>query len=56
MGTFVLVHGFACDHRDWRHQIDHLQKGHMVLSPGLRAHGPQLEVPAKVNKLLSALV
>jgi pimeloyl-ACP methyl ester carboxylesterase len=39
MTTFVLVHGFACDHTDWRHQIDHLKKSHTVYSPDLRGHG-----------------
>jgi len=37
--TFVLVHGFACDHTDWQHQIEHLAKRHKVLSPDLRGHG-----------------
>jgi len=37
--TFVLVHGFACDHTDWQHQIGHLSKRHAVLSPDLRGHG-----------------
>ena len=39
MRTFVLVHGFACDHTDWQHQIEHLVKRHKVLSPDLRGHG-----------------
>jgi pimeloyl-ACP methyl ester carboxylesterase len=39
MKTYVLVHGFACDHTDWQHQIEHLQKHHKVLSPDLRGHG-----------------
>ena len=39
MKTFVLVHGFACDHTDWQHQIEHLAKRHKVLSPDLRGHG-----------------
>ena len=39
MKTFVLVHGFACDHTDWQHQIEHLAKRHKVLNPDLRGHG-----------------
>jgi pimeloyl-ACP methyl ester carboxylesterase len=40
MSVFVLVHGFACDHTDWRFQADFLSgKGFAVLSPDLRGHG-----------------
>jgi len=36
---FVLVHGFACDHTDWRFQADHLSGNHRVFAPDLRGHG-----------------
>jgi pimeloyl-ACP methyl ester carboxylesterase len=35
----VFVHGFACDHTDWRAQIDFLSKAHEVAACDLRAHG-----------------
>ncbi|MDX1431210.1 MAG: alpha/beta hydrolase [Gammaproteobacteria bacterium] len=37
--ALVLVHGFACEHSDWRHQIDHFSAGHLVLALDLRGHG-----------------
>jgi pimeloyl-ACP methyl ester carboxylesterase len=40
MSAFVLVHGFACDHTDWRFQADFLRgKGFEVIAPDLRGHG-----------------
>lgn len=39
MSVFVLVHGFACDHTDWRFQVESLSRNHTVISPDLRAHG-----------------
>src|SRR5204863_9384316 len=40
MKTFVLVHGFACDHTDWRFQSAFLSdKGFKVSAPDLRGHG-----------------
>ena len=36
---FVFVHGFACAHADWRAQIDHFSKNHLVLACDLRGHG-----------------
>lgn len=40
MTTFVLVHGFACDHTDWNLQSDFLSgKGFKVIAPDLRGHG-----------------
>lgn len=39
MTTFVLVHGFACDHTDWRLQAEFLSGNHTVIAPDLRGHG-----------------
>lgn len=39
MSTYVLVHGFACDHSDWRLQAAHLSPRHRVIAPDLRGHG-----------------
>jgi pimeloyl-ACP methyl ester carboxylesterase len=40
VSAFVLVHGFACDHTDWRFQTEFLsEKGFAVISPDLRGHG-----------------
>lgn len=49
MSNFVLVHGFACDHTDWRHQIEHLSKNHSVLAPDLRGHGAAAGTPEEVS-------
>lgn len=49
MTTFVLVHGFACDHTDWKHQIEHLSKQHAVLAPDLRGHGTTAATPEEVS-------
>ena len=43
---FVLVHGFACDHTDWRLQAAHFSKDHRVLAPDLRGHGANSAAPA----------
>ncbi|MDH4191457.1 MAG: alpha/beta hydrolase [Betaproteobacteria bacterium] len=37
--ALVLVHGFACDHQDWRAQLDHFAPRHAVLACDLRGHG-----------------
>lgn len=39
MKPIVLVHGFACDHSDWRLQLEHFAKSHLVFAPDLRGHG-----------------
>ena len=40
MRPVVLVHGFACDHTDWRAQVDYLsRKGARTFAPDLRGHG-----------------
>ncbi|MGH8632299.1 MAG: alpha/beta fold hydrolase, partial [Burkholderiales bacterium] len=36
---FVLVHGFACAHQDWRLQTEHLSRRHRVVACDLRGHG-----------------
>src|SRR5918995_755522 len=35
----VFVHGFACDHSDWRFQLEALQGSHEVVACDLRGHG-----------------
>jgi pimeloyl-ACP methyl ester carboxylesterase len=35
----LFVHGFACSHEDWKHQLDHVQKSHEVVACDLRGHG-----------------
>jgi len=35
----VFVHGFACDHADWRFQTDFFSKTHEVAACDLRGHG-----------------
>jgi pimeloyl-ACP methyl ester carboxylesterase len=35
----VFVHGFACDHTDWRAQIEAFAPRHAVLACDLRGHG-----------------
>jgi len=37
--TLVFVHGFACTHEDWRHQLRHFERTHEVLACDLRGHG-----------------
>jgi len=37
--TLVFVHGFACTHEDWRHQLDYFERTHEVLACDLRGHG-----------------
>lgn len=45
MTTFVLVHGFACDHTDWRMQVDFLSHSHATIAPDLRGHGANPGTP-----------
>jgi pimeloyl-ACP methyl ester carboxylesterase len=35
----VFVHGFACSHEDWRHQLDFFSTTHEVVACDLRGHG-----------------
>ena len=35
----VFVHGFACDHSDWKFQLEQFSKHHQVLACDLRGHG-----------------
>jgi len=35
----VFVHGFACSHEDWRHQIEFFSNTHEVVACDLRGHG-----------------
>jgi pimeloyl-ACP methyl ester carboxylesterase len=37
--SLLLVHGFACDHRDWSAQVEALSERHRVLTCDLRGHG-----------------
>jgi pimeloyl-ACP methyl ester carboxylesterase len=37
--SLVLVHGFACDHRDWTAQVEALSEHHRVVTCDLRGHG-----------------
>ena len=35
----LFVHGFACSHEDWRHQLEFCSKDHEVAACDLRGHG-----------------
>src|SRR5512138_124886 len=35
----LFVHGFACSHEDWVHQIQEFQKTQQVVACDLRGHG-----------------
>ena len=35
----VFVHGFACSHEDWRHQLELFSRSHETLACDLRGHG-----------------
>jgi pimeloyl-ACP methyl ester carboxylesterase len=37
--ALVLVHGFACAHDDWRHQIERFKPQRRVVAMDLRGHG-----------------
>lgn len=37
--AFLFVHGFACEHRDWRLQIAFFSRSHEVVACDLRGHG-----------------
>ena len=46
MKPLVFVHGFACDHTDWRMQVDFFSKDFKTIAPDLRAHGSNPGAPA----------
>jgi pimeloyl-ACP methyl ester carboxylesterase len=35
----LLVHGWCCDHTDWRNQVRAFRQGHRVVAVDLRGHG-----------------
>ncbi len=35
----LFVHGFACSHEDWRHQLEFFSKSHETAACDLRGHG-----------------
>ena len=35
----MFVHGFACSHEDWKHQLEFFAKNHEVVACDLRGHG-----------------
>lgn len=37
--ALVFVHGFACNHEDWRHQLEFFKPKHEVVACDLRGHG-----------------
>jgi pimeloyl-ACP methyl ester carboxylesterase len=43
----LLVHGFSCDHTDWRNQVEALQPNHSVITCDLRGHGRTPGQPAE---------
>ena len=43
---YVVVHGFACAHEDWRAQTDHFWKSNLVVACDLRGHGRTPGEPA----------
>ena len=46
MRPLVFVHGFACDHTDWRPQAAHFSADHRIFAPDLRGHGASPGDPA----------
>jgi pimeloyl-ACP methyl ester carboxylesterase len=46
---FVFVHGFACAREDWRLQVAHFSKRHLVLACDLRGHGATPGTPGECN-------
>jgi pimeloyl-ACP methyl ester carboxylesterase len=45
--ALVFVHGFACSHEDWRHQLEFFKAKHEVVACDLRGHG---ETPGKPHE------
>ncbi len=41
----VLVHGFGCDHTDWRHQVQDLASDHTTITVDLAGHGQSRPSP-----------
>ena len=39
MRPIVFVHGYTCDHSDWRHQVDYFSPRTRTFAPDLRGHG-----------------
>jgi pimeloyl-ACP methyl ester carboxylesterase len=37
--ALICVHGFACTHQDWRHQVEHFERTNDVVACDLRGHG-----------------
>jgi pimeloyl-ACP methyl ester carboxylesterase len=37
--ALVFVHGFACTHEDWRHQVEQFERTNDVVACDLRGHG-----------------
>ena len=35
----LFVHGFACSHEDWRHQVEFFSNNHETAACDLRGHG-----------------
>ncbi len=45
----VFVHGFSCDHTDWRFQIEYFRRDHCVVACDLRGHGRTPGQPAECS-------
>ena len=43
----VFVHGFTCDHNDWKFQLEHFRKTNEVVACDLRGHG---ETPGRAHE------
>ena len=37
--ALLFVHGFACNHQDWREQLKHFSRDHEIVACDLRGHG-----------------
>jgi len=49
MPALVFVHGFACAHADWRHQVGAFAGRHGVVACDLRGHGASPGDPGSCN-------
>lgn len=45
----LFVHGFACSHGDWKAQLEHFSRRHLVLACDLRGHGRTPAEPDEVS-------
>jgi pimeloyl-ACP methyl ester carboxylesterase len=45
----VFVHGFACSHEEWRHQLDFFSKNHETAACDLRGHGATPGLPQECS-------